>query len=130
MRISRGRTDGAKSEERGPTFTGTVWADEVMGAQDGVLINSVTFTPGARTNWHTHGQGQVLIVTAGEGRVVSTEGQSWVIRAGDVVHIPAGEKHWHGAGPDTLLAHTAISLGDTDWLEPVSPEDYESAARA
>jgi quercetin dioxygenase-like cupin family protein len=130
MRISRGRADGALSETRTETFTGTVLADPVMGDQDGVVINTVVFPPGARTNWHTHGQGQILIVTAGEGRVVSRDGESWVIRTGDVVHIPGGEVHWHGAGPTTLLTHLAISLQGTDWLEPVSDEDYDRAAGA
>jgi quercetin dioxygenase-like cupin family protein len=131
MRISRGHERGRASEKRsgGATFTGGVWADPVLVDQDGVLANSVFFEPGGRTHWHSHGYGQVLHVTHGEGYIQSRDGQGFPLTPGDVVHIPAGEEHWHGAGPDTYVLHLAISIGGADWLEPVSDEDYASVFR-
>ena len=66
MKIVHGRADGAVTEARGATFTGTVWGDPVLPTTDGTTINSVTFTPGARTFWHHHERGQILVVTAGD----------------------------------------------------------------
>ena len=97
MRIATGRVPGAASEQRGPTFTGRVWADPVLGAEDGVMVNNVFFEPKARTHWHTHEVTQVLYVLAGEGWVQVRGGVGGPISAGDTVHIPAGEEHWHGA---------------------------------
>ena len=75
--------------------------------------NNVCFTPGARTFWHYHERGQILTVTMGYGLVCS-EGQApQRLRVGDMVHVPAGEKHWHGGTNSTCMAHTAISLGST-----------------
>jgi quercetin dioxygenase-like cupin family protein len=125
MRISHGRS-GAPSIEQGPTFTGQVWADPVLPAQDGVLVNNVFFEPGSRTHWHRHGVGQVLYVTIGGGWVQKRDGEGGPLRSGDVVHIAAGEEHWHGAGPDSYMSHVAISIGEVDWLDPVSDEDYGS----
>lgn len=89
---------------------------------------SVTFEPGARTNWHTHPKGQVLLVTEGSG-IYQEEGKpAQVIKKGDVVNIPENVKHWHGASADTKMVHIAITnfKGDTQvtWLEPVSDEQY------
>jgi len=89
------------------------------------MINSVFFAPGARTHWHRHGAGQILVVTSGQGRVCSRGGEGATIRVGDTVWIPADEEHWHGADAHSYLVHLAISLDATDWLEPVSDEDYE-----
>jgi quercetin dioxygenase-like cupin family protein len=126
MRVSRGRSDGP-SEERGATFTGRVWADPVLPATDGVVVNNVFFEPGARTHWHTHELAQVLYVLAGEGRIQSRDGSGSRLTAGDTVHIPAGEEHWHGAAAGSYLLHLAISIGDTSWLEPVGDDDYRAA---
>ena len=79
MRIAKGRA-GAPSEERGPTFTGRVWADPVLGAGDGIMVANVFFEPGSRTHWHTHEVAQVLHVIAGEGRVQSRDGTGWTLR--------------------------------------------------
>jgi quercetin dioxygenase-like cupin family protein len=128
MRISRGRTDVA-SEERGPTFTGRVWADTVLVPKDDVTVNLVFFEPGARTHWHTHAIGQVLHVTAGAGWIQTRAGEGAPLTVGDTVHIPAGEEHWHGGLPDSFMAHLAISLGDADWLDEVTQEDYLAAPR-
>jgi 4-carboxymuconolactone decarboxylase len=95
--------------------------------------SAVTFEAGARTNWHTHPLGQTLIVTAGVGRVQQLDGPVQEIRPGDVVRIPSGVKHWHGAAPTTAMTHIALAEeSDIDgkhvhWLEPVSDEQYAKA---
>jgi quercetin dioxygenase-like cupin family protein len=130
MKVNRGREPGKPSEQRGPTFTGTVWADPLLATQDGVMVNAVFFPPGGRTHWHRHERGQVLLVTAGRGYVQVRDGEGTWVAAGDVVHFPPGEEHWHGAGPESYLLHTAVSLGTTEWLEAVSPADYERSVGA
>ena len=125
-----------KNDERPRTmasaeyFTGTVWADPINDAPEPARARSVrvTFESGGRTNWHTHPLGQTLYVIAGEGRF-QTEGQPVrVLKQGDTVWIPPGEKHWHGASPTTAMSHIAIheSLNGVhiDWMEPVSDEDF------
>lgn len=130
MRIARGRVPDAASEQRGPTFTGRVWADPVFGGADGVVVNTVFFEPQARTHWHTHAVAQVLYVLAGAGWVQVRGGLGAPLTTGDTVHIPAGEEHWHGASADTYVLHFAVSVGETVWLDPVSDEDYETAIAA
>ena len=111
---------------------GTVRVDPLFDAPAParVLGASVTFEPGARTAWHTHPLGQTLIVTAGCGRVQRWGGPIEGIRSGDVVWIPPGEKHWHGASPTTAMTHIAIVEnldGKTaDWMEQVSDEQYRT----
>lgn len=89
----------------------------------------VTFQPGARTAWHTHPLGQTLIVTAGAGRIQQWDGPIEEIRPGDVVRIPPGVKHWHGAAPDSAMTHIAIQEsmeGKTaGWKEQVSDVQYQ-----
>lgn len=116
----------------GPTdwFTGAVEIEMLFNGfdKDRVQGASVTFQPGARTAWHTHPLGQTLIVMAGVGRVRRWGGKIEVIRAGDIVWFEPGEKHWHGAAPDTAMTHTAIQeVQDgkaVDWMEKVSDADY------
>jgi quercetin dioxygenase-like cupin family protein len=130
MIINKGRVGGAGSEQRGPTFTGSVWSDPVLRTEHGVTINTVFFPPCARTHWHRHEWGQVLLVTHGRGYAQVRDGDGAWMEPGDVVYFPPGEDHWHGAGPDGYLTHTAISLGTTEWLDEVSTADYErSTAR-
>jgi len=126
MRVSHGRA-GVPSEERGTTFSGRVWADPVLGAEHGVMVNNVFFEPGSRTHWHRHEVAQVLHVTIGGGWVQTRDGRGEPLRPGDVVHIAAGEEHWHGAQPDAFMSHLAISVGTTDWLDAVADEDYRRA---
>jgi 4-carboxymuconolactone decarboxylase len=96
-----------------------------------VAGGSVTFEPGARTAWHTHPRGQVLIVVAGTGRVQSWGGSVQEIRAGDVVTTQAGVKHWHGAAPNAAMTHIAITEHRdgtrVQWMEPVTDEQYDGA---
>jgi quercetin dioxygenase-like cupin family protein len=132
MRITR---SGTLPSAKGPTewFTGTVRIDPLFAPESGARTagNAVTFEPGARTAWHTHRLGQVLIVTAGAGRVQRDGGPIEEIRPGDVVWFEPGEKHWHGASPTTAMTHLAIqeALDGTavTWLEQVSDAEYGAA---
>ncbi|MFG1927202.1 cupin domain-containing protein [Cryptosporangium sp. NPDC048952] len=123
MRIIRGE---GPSEQRPANVTGSAWFDPVLPATDGTVITTVFFAPGARTFWHTHEHGQILQVLSGRGLICSDGGTPQVLAVGDTVWVPAGERHWHGAAPDSFLSHTAISLGTTSWAEEVSETDYAS----
>lgn len=124
---------GSQPSSQGPTewFTGTVRIDPLFGASEPARAAgaSVTFEPGARTAWHTHPLGQILIVTAGCGRVQRQGGPVEEIRPGDVVWFEPGEKHWHGASPKTAMTHIAIQETQggkaVDWLEKVADEQYQ-----
>ena len=130
------KTNGTQPSRKGPseTFTGEVRIDPLFQppAPARALGVSVTFEPCARTAWHTHPLGQTLIVTAGCGLVQSWGGPVKRLRPGDVVWCPPGEKHWHGATPNTAMTHIAIVEaldGKTvDWMEKVADADYRSAA--
>ena len=126
MKVFHARTEGAPSENRSATFTGTVWADPIMPATDNVTINNVFFAPGGRTYWHAHEHGQVLHVIAGSGWVCLAGEKPRKIRAGDVVWIGPGERHWHGGDPGSYMLHMATSIGKTTWAEAVSEKDCVS----
>ena len=114
-------------------FTGRVRQDPIIEAPEPSRLRAVavTFEPGARTVWHTHPLGQTLVVTFGKGLVQSWGGPVREIRAGDTVWFEPGEKHWHGAAPDTALTHIALQEAldgkAVDWLEPVSDAQYAGA---
>ncbi len=99
---------------------------------EGVVIGNVTFEPGCRNNWHIHratkGGGQILLCTAGTGWYQEWGKPAQALKAGDVVVIPAGVKHWHGATKDRWFAHLSVEVPgentSNEWLEPV--EDYEN----
>ncbi len=120
----------ASKELTGEHFTGVVWQDPVVEAPKPARVRAlvVRFEPGARTNWHTHPLGQSLYVLAGCGLVQSWGGPINKIKAGDVVWIEPGEKHWHGAAPNNLMSHLAMqeALGGQHiaWLEPVVDAQY------
>jgi quercetin dioxygenase-like cupin family protein len=126
---------GSRPTRRAPKewFVGTVLQDPIIAAETParLVVNRVSFEPGARTNWHTHPLGQTLYVIAGVGRVQTKGGPMREIRPGDVVWIPPGEKHWHGGAPTTAMTHLAMqeSLdGKTaDWMEPVTDAEYAVA---
>jgi quercetin dioxygenase-like cupin family protein len=120
MKINHGREAGMSSDKRGPTFTGEVWAEPLLTGAPGVTVNTIFFPPGARTHWHTHATGQILLV-------INEAGEGGQILPGDVVWIDAGERHWHGGGPDSYLTHVAISLGEADWQDAVTDEQYGAA---
>ncbi|MES2486747.1 MAG: cupin domain-containing protein [Bacteroidota bacterium] len=121
--------------ERTPAeyFTGNAYLHMVVlrSKNNDFVIGSVTFEPGARTNWHTHPKGQVLIVTEGEGLYQEKGTPARIISKGDTVDIPENIEHWHGAAANTKMVHLAITnyLGEVNatWLEPVSDADYNQA---
>lgn len=129
---------GAQPSGKGPAenFTGTVRVDPLFNPPPPARARgvSVTFEPGARTAWHTHPLGQILIVTAGCGLIQSWGGPVEKICPGDVVWIPPGQKHWHGATATTAMTHIAIveqlDGKSVDWMEKVSDEQYRAGARA
>lgn len=114
----------------GSQFTGAVHPYLTMQGTDGVTINTVCFTPGARTFWHSHENGQILQVVAGRGLVQAEGGPCHDLRAGDTVWSPPGERHWHGAARGSFLTHVAISLGTTHWGEELPDELYQAVAAA
>jgi quercetin dioxygenase-like cupin family protein len=111
-------------------FTGVVRRDGLIRAEDPgrVATGLVTFEPGARTAWHTHPAGQILIITAGRGWVQSEGQQRYEVTAGDSVWIPSNERHWHGATDMTFMTHIAITEAvagaAVTWQEHVSDEQY------
>ena len=117
-------------------FTGTVRVQPLFDttATTRAYGASVSFDAGARTAWHTHARGQVLIVTAGVGRVQRWGGPVEEIRPGDVVRIPPNVKHWHGAAPTSAMTHLGIVENlngrNTDWMEKVSDAQYSAPVRA
>lgn len=112
-------------------FTGTVRVESRFQRQSPARVGGgiVTFEAGARTAWHSHPLGQTLIVTAGNGLVQHWNGPIQQIGAGDVVWIPPGVKHWHGATPTSSMAHIAIAEAldgrSTTWMEKVSDAQYQ-----
>ena len=120
--------------ERAPAdyFTGTVWVKMIL-PNDPTLncqIVNVVFEPGARNNWHTHPGGQILVVTDGVGYYQEKGKPVQLIRKGEVVNIPPGIEHWHGASHDNEFTHIAINpntqKGIVVWLERVTDEEYNS----
>jgi quercetin dioxygenase-like cupin family protein len=129
MQIHR---NGTLASAKGPAeyFTGAVRIDTPFRAAEPARTGGaiVTFEPGARTAWHTHPLGQILIVTSGVGWT-QCEGEAvYEIRAGDVIYCPPGHRHWHGATPTTSMTHVAIAeMLDgraVDWMEHVTDEQY------
>jgi len=123
---------GSRASAKGPAewFTGAVRVDMLFDerAPSHASSASVTFEPGARTAWHTHPLGQVLIVTAGCGWARRSGGPVEEIRPGDVIRFEPGEKHWHGATATTSVTHIAIQEAldgkAVDWMEHVTDEQY------
>lgn len=125
---------GATPSSRGPAeyFTGTVRIDPLFSPPEPARAAGalVTFEPGARTAWHTHPLGQTIIVTTGCGWAQREGGPVEVIRPGDVVWFPPGEKHWHGATATTAMSHIAVQEkqdgSPVTWLEQVSDKQYRA----
>lgn len=112
-------------------FTGTTHLQRLVAKDDiwNSSIANVTFDKGARTNWHKHSGGQILLVTAGEGRYQEKGKEIQILKKGDVVKIPPNVEHWHGAAPDSEFAHISIEPNlpnnETSWLEPVTDKEYK-----
>jgi quercetin dioxygenase-like cupin family protein len=127
------KRNGSQPSSKGPAeyFTGTVRIDPLFQAIAPARARgaSVTFEPGARTAWHSHPLGQILIVTAGCGLAQRWGGPIEQIRPGDVIWFSPGEKHWHGATATTAMTHIAIQEQldgkAVDWMEQVSDEQYQ-----
>lgn len=121
---------GGKNDAYAQYFTGQSYL--CMLSQQQVPIGNVTFEPGCRNNWHIHhaksGGGQILLVTAGRGYYQEWGQPARELHPGDVVNIPAGVKHWHGAAKDSWFAHLAVEVPgeatSNEWLEPVDDEAY------
>ncbi len=127
---------GTVPSRRAPSdwFTGTVWQDPVVETPAPARLQAVIvrFEPGARTAWHSHPLGQTLHVVSGSGLVQVWGERRREIKAGDTVWIPPGEKHWHGAGPNTTMSHIAMQEmldgKSAEWMEKVSDTQYSGDA--
>jgi quercetin dioxygenase-like cupin family protein len=116
-------------------FTGSVYIDAVAAPSEGSRLSasSVHFTPGARTAWHTHPNGQTIYVTEGAGLCQRRGGPVEEIRQGDRVFFEPGEEHWHGASPDRFMTHFAMLDVDDEgnsatWGDHVTDEEYGATA--
>jgi len=131
MQITRNSVETA----RGPAdwFTGDVYIDAVAApnGESRVSASNVHFTPGARTHWHTHPNGQTIFVLEGIGRCQKRSGPVEELRPGDRVFFEPGEEHWHGAAPDRFMLHVAMHDVDAEgnavtWLAAVTDDEYLS----
>ena len=110
-------------------FTGTAYHQPLISADsvNTISVGKVTFEPGARSNWHSHPAGQILLVTDGVGYYQEKGQAKKILRKGDVIKCPPNLPHWHGASADTFFVQVAISgreKGEAVWLEPVTDEEY------
>ena len=109
-------------------FTGAVLTAEIA-SDENTRTHQVIFSPGARTNWHKHSEGQVIKVTIGKAWLAVVEGDRIIkkeLKAGESYEFQPNQKHWHGATPDGLMEHLATPKGITVWMEPVDDNDYMS----
>ena len=134
MSISENQNTIFPKGERAPAdyFTGTVWVKMLL-PNDPALncqLANVVFEPGARNNWHTHPGGQILIVTDGIGYYQEKGKPIQLIQKGDVINIPPGVEHWHGASHESEFTHIAVNpntqKGIVLWLERVTDEEYNN----
>jgi len=117
--------------ERGDTsrFSGEVWVRSGPAAADGTNVGVVHFAPTARTHWHQHPGGQFLIGVSGRGRIRSRDEAPSTLEPGDILHVAAGEWHFHAAQPDSPMVHIAVNGGGApEWGEPVTDEEYAEGA--
>jgi quercetin dioxygenase-like cupin family protein len=110
-------------------FTGIAWVSFLArgDSTNQTSVGNVTFEPGARTNWHSHPAGQILLATGGVGYYQEKGSSKKILRKGDVVKCPPNVPHWHGASSDQEFVHVAITgreKGPTEWLEPVTDGEY------
>ncbi|KAL4965091.1 cupin domain-containing protein [Aspergillus stella-maris] len=105
------------------TFTGDVYLSPLSVSPSASIAN-VTFTPCARTHWHTHIGGQVIKVLSGTGWICDKGGKARRIKAGDVIWASPGTTHWHGADEGSIMSHFVVGIGGTEWLDRVTDEEY------
>ena len=127
--ISTNQVDKIAFED--PVFTGPeVTMQKLLPESDQLDVNIINFGKGVRNKMHYHSTEQILIVTGGTG-IVATETEERIVTVGDIIRIPAGEKHWHGASPTTAMSHIAIQEQQdgkaVDWLEHVTDEQYRAS---
>ncbi len=111
-------------------FTGNVWVQMLVTEEEfNCPVYNVSFEPEARTKWHSHPGGQILLVTGGKGYYQEEGKPAQSLQGGDVVKIPPNVKHWHGASKDSWFVHVGITtnpnLGNVEWLGPVTEEEYQ-----
>lgn len=115
----------------GAHFTGKTYLTALNGYDDTIKLPAanVTFEPGARTDWHTHTGGQVLLATNGEGRYQIRGKELEILHSGDIVVIPPDTEHWHGAAPNSWFSHVALTPNAPNnraiWLEPITDAQYK-----
>ncbi len=124
--------DGVRFEPAdSKNFVGSARVKKLPMVEDGtqsVIVYLVEFEPGGRTNWHRHSAPQLLLVKEGRGLVQKWGEPVRALAPGDAVCIEPNEKHWHGAAPETRMAHFAVNLTlTTEWLEPVSDDQYRAS---
>lgn len=141
--INQSETAGQKAEFVFPkgdkissnNFVGTTWLRMLVNSDStyNTSVGNVTFEPNARTNWHKHPGGQILLVTDGKGYYQEKGKPAQLIQKGDIVKIPPDMEHWHGATTDCGLTHIAMSLntdkGGAIWIGPVTEEEYKHASK-
>lgn len=121
--IRSGHNETAQCVKPTETFTGDVFLDPIHFDTNASIAN-VTFTPCARTHWHTHEKGQLIRVLAGNGWVCDKGGVPQRLRTGDVVWAQPGTTHWHGADDNSIMTHFVVGLGKTEWHDAVTAEQY------
>ncbi|KAJ6108476.1 hypothetical protein N7523_009799 [Penicillium sp. IBT 18751x] len=126
--IKGGFKSDAKCVKPTQTFTGDVYLDPIHMGKDASIAN-VTFTPCARTHWHTHEKGQMIRVVAGNGWICDKGGVPQRLKTGDVVWAPAGTTHWHGADNGSIMTHFVVGLGSTEWHDAVTDDEYSQKDR-
>ncbi len=127
-------SDGVKVSEE--FFTGTVWVNMLVTDDDNTYstqVYNVMFEAGARTNWHSHPGGQILLCTKGTGYYREKGKSARLLKPGDVVEIPPNVNHWHGAAPNSNFVHLGISArtqdGPAEWFSAVTDEEYTEATK-
>ena len=125
LTVVRSDAGGPAGLSTGP-YTGEIWRDILHQDESGYTIGNIFFTPCARTYWHTHPGGQLLLIVAGEG-IVSDEEETVRVRKGDLVWTPPDVRHWHGATATRTMMHIAITPAGVDWAEEVPETVYDAA---
>jgi quercetin dioxygenase-like cupin family protein len=124
MRTAVGRQGRFERGDEG-RFTGEVWVRSTVAAPDGTNVGLVHFSPGSRTHWHRHPDGQFLVGLTGRGRVRTRGEAGHMLEPGDVVHVGADEWHFHGGEAEAPMVHVAVNGGGApEWGDPVSDEEF------
>jgi 4-carboxymuconolactone decarboxylase len=130
MQIARAG-DGSYEQGDAERFTGQVSLSPGLPAPGGIGMTVVHFSAGARTHWHAHAGGQLLFGVSGRGRVRTRGEPAYRHTPGDIVSVAPGEWHYHGAEPDSPMAHVSVNLGGPpEWGDPVSDDEYAERPRS